>query len=167
MRSYAPCLICQAFMSSATISDPFINRPRLCLWRKIKDRALVLRDYVWTLYEQQEVVLRDLFPVPRARKLQSYDKMELSNGGMIVALPGKDPDKVRSEHPTLIVFDEACFIEQGGCAAKKQSARLGPFSSATLCFLTSTLSSIPNRCTPVRTCYRETHETQQRCRAFQ
>jgi hypothetical protein len=33
---------------------------------------------------------------------------------MIVALPGKDPDKVRSEHPTLIVFDEACFIEQGG-----------------------------------------------------
>jgi hypothetical protein len=79
-----------------------------------QDRALVLRDYVWTLYEQQEVVLRDLFPVPRARTLQSFDKMELSDGGMIVALPGKDPDKVRSEHPTLIVFDEANFILEGG-----------------------------------------------------
>ena len=79
-----------------------------------QDRALVLRDYVWTLHEQQEVLLRDLFPIPQARKFQSYDKMELSDGCMIVALPGKDPDNARSEHPTLIVFDEACFIERGG-----------------------------------------------------
>lgn len=79
-----------------------------------QDRAVVLRDYVWTLYEQQDERLRKLYPVPRSRRAQSFDKLELSDGGIIIALPGKDPDKVRSEHPTIVLFDEACFIEQGG-----------------------------------------------------
>jgi hypothetical protein len=26
---------------------------------------------------------------------------------------GKDPNKIRSEHPTVVVMDEAAFIEQG------------------------------------------------------
>lgn len=79
-----------------------------------QDRAVVLRDYVWTLYEQQHPSLQKLFPVPRPRKAQSFDKLELSDGGLLIALPGKDPDKIRSEHPSLVVFDEACFIEYGG-----------------------------------------------------
>jgi hypothetical protein len=83
-------------------------------WAQDEDRAVVLRDYVWTLYEQQAQVLRDLYPVPRPRIKQSYDKMQLTAGGLLIALPGKDPDKIRSEHPTLLVMDEANFIENGG-----------------------------------------------------
>ena len=82
-------------------------------WAQDQDRSVVLRDYVWTLYEQQDVELRDLFPVPRPRIKQSFNRMELSSGGQILALPGKDPDKIRSLHPSVLIMDEACFIEQG------------------------------------------------------
>src|SRR6266550_1840028 len=50
-----------------------------------EDRSVVLRDYVWTLYEQQDRWLQELYPVPRPRGKQSYDKLELSGGGSIVA----------------------------------------------------------------------------------
>jgi hypothetical protein len=83
-------------------------------WAQDEDRAVVLRDYAWTLYEQQHPELQRLFPVPRPRTKQSYDKLEWSDGGLMLALPGKDPDKIRSEHPTILVMDEACFIENGG-----------------------------------------------------
>jgi hypothetical protein len=42
----------------------------------------MLRDYVWVLYEQQESILKELYPVPRPRLKQSYDKLELSDGGL-------------------------------------------------------------------------------------
>jgi len=77
-------------------------------------RAVMLRDYVWVLYEQQRPILKELYPVPRPRLKQSYDKLELSDGGLLIALPGKDPNVIRSEHPTLLVVAEACFIENGG-----------------------------------------------------
>jgi hypothetical protein len=84
------------------------------LWAQDERRAVMLRDYVWVLYEQQESILRELYPVPRSRLKQSYDKLELSDGELLIALPGKDPNVIRSEHPTLLVVDEACFIENGG-----------------------------------------------------
>jgi len=84
------------------------------LWAQDQRRAVMLRDYVWVLYEQQESILKELYPVPRPRLKQSYDKLELSDGGLLIALPGKDPNVIRSEHPTLLVVDEACFIENGG-----------------------------------------------------
>jgi len=83
-------------------------------WAQDEDRALALRDYVWTLWEQMHPALQAMFPVVRPRIKQSYDKLELTEGGMCLALPGKDPDKIRSEHPTVLVMDEANFIENGG-----------------------------------------------------
>ena len=83
-------------------------------WAQDEDRALVLRDYAWTLYEQQSSVLQKMFPVLRPRIKQSYDRLEFADGGICLALPGKDPDKIRSEHPTILVMDECCFIENGG-----------------------------------------------------
>jgi hypothetical protein len=71
------------------------------LWAQDERRAVMLRDYVWVLYEQQEPILKELYPVPRPRLKQSYDKLELSDGGLLIALPGKDPNVIRSEHPTL------------------------------------------------------------------
>ena len=29
-----------------------------------------------------------------------------------VALPGKDPDRIRKDHPTIVFFDEAAIIER-------------------------------------------------------
>jgi hypothetical protein len=71
-------------------------------------------NYAWTLYEQQAPILKALYPLDRSRDRQSYKQLELKDGGLIVALPGKDPNKIRSEHPTIVVMDEACFIENGG-----------------------------------------------------
>ena len=59
------------------------------LWAQDERRAVMLRDYVWVLYEQQESILKELYPVPRPRLKQSYDKLELSDGGLLIALPGK------------------------------------------------------------------------------
>jgi hypothetical protein len=83
-------------------------------WAQDEDRSLGLLNYSWTLYEQQTAALRGLFPLDRARERQSYRQLEWKDGGQLLALPGKDPDKIRSEHPTIVVMDEACFIENGG-----------------------------------------------------
>ena len=43
------------------------------LWAQDQRRAVMLRDYVWVLYEQQESILKELYPVPRPRLNQSYE----------------------------------------------------------------------------------------------
>lgn len=83
-------------------------------WAQDEDRAVLLRDYAWELYEQQDEQLKKLFPALRPRVKQSYDKLDFADGGELLALPGKDPNKIRSEHPTILVMDEANFIENGG-----------------------------------------------------
>jgi len=46
-------------------------------------------------------------------------------GSWLEALPGKNPDKIRSEHPTIIFMDEAAFNEHGAEAyANALSTRL-------------------------------------------
>lgn len=82
-------------------------------WAIDEDRSLTLLDYAWTLYLQQDEGLKRIFPMERPRDRQSYKQLELKEGGLLVALPGKDPDKIRSEHPTVLVMDEAAFIENG------------------------------------------------------
>jgi len=77
------------------------------------DRAITLLNYAWTLYEQQDESLKRLYPLQRPRIRQSFDKMELADGGVLLALPGKDPSKIRGEHPTIVVIDEASFIQEG------------------------------------------------------
>lgn len=83
------------------------------LWAQDQDRAVILRDYAWTLWEQQDDRLKELYPVLRPKERQSFDRLEFSHGGSIVALPGKDPNKIRGEHPSILLMDEAAFIENG------------------------------------------------------
>jgi hypothetical protein len=68
----------------------------------------------WTLYENQHPSLKRFYPVKRPKVQQSFDRLEFGDGGMLVALPGKDPDKIRGEHPSILFMDEACFIDNGG-----------------------------------------------------
>jgi hypothetical protein len=108
-------MITSWWAAAETLHYVMTHQPsKAIFWAQDEDRSVMLRDYVWTLWEQQKPVLKELYPVPRPRLKQSYDKLELSGGGLLVALPGKDPDKIRSEHPTILVMDEACFIENGG-----------------------------------------------------
>jgi hypothetical protein len=83
------------------------------LWAQDQDRAVILRDYAWTLWDQQDDILKALYPVVRPKDRQSFDRLELARGGSIVALPGKDPNKIRGEHPSILLMDEAAFIENG------------------------------------------------------
>jgi hypothetical protein len=87
---------------------------KVIYWAQDEDRALTLLSYAWTLYEQQSPLFKDIFPLRRPKDRQSYKRLELLRGGICLALPGKDPDKIRSEHPTVVVMDECCFIENGG-----------------------------------------------------
>jgi hypothetical protein len=78
-----------------------------------QDRSLVLRNYAWTLWEQCVPEIRAAFPVVRPRERQSFDVLEFASGAKCSALPGKDPDKIRSLHPARLIMDEAAFIENG------------------------------------------------------
>lgn len=83
-------------------------------WAQDEDRSIKVLDYCWTLWEQQDEPLKQMFALDRTRDRQAYNRMELRNGSWLLSLPGKDPDKIRSEHPSILMMDEACFIEHGG-----------------------------------------------------
>ena len=83
-------------------------------WALDEARALTLLDYARVLYEQQDDTLKQIFPLERPLDRQSYNRLELKDGGILIALPGKDPDRIRSEHPTIVIIDEAAFIANGG-----------------------------------------------------
>lgn len=82
-------------------------------WAQDEDRAIKLIEYAWTLYNEQDSLLKLEFPLNKPRDQQKYDRLVLASGGVCMAIPGKGPDKIRSEHPTIVMMDEACFIEQG------------------------------------------------------
>ena len=84
------------------------------LWAQDQRRSTKLRDYAWVLWEQQDARLKALYPVTRPKEQQAFNRLEFKDGGKLIALPGKDPDVIRSEHPTVLLVDEACFIENGG-----------------------------------------------------
>ena len=83
-------------------------------WALDEARSLTLLDYARVLYEQQDNVFKKIFPLERPLDRQSYNRLELKDGGILIALPGKDPDRIRSEHPTIVIIDEAAFLENGG-----------------------------------------------------
>ena len=86
---------------------------RAIFWAQDEDRATALLDYAWVLYDQMDDQLKAIYPLERPRDQQSFKELELRDGGLIKALPGKDPQKIRSEHPTILVLDEADFIDNG------------------------------------------------------
>jgi len=83
-------------------------------WAQDEDRAVALLNYAKTLYGQQDATFKAIFPLTRPLEQQGYKSLELKDGAVFHALPGKDPDKIRSLHPSQLVIDEACFIENGG-----------------------------------------------------
>jgi len=114
------------------------HQPASCIfWCPDQDRAEKCIDYCKTLYAQQDTRLKELYPLPRRKAQvddQSVYRFELGNGGWLEALPGKNPDKIRSEHPTIVFMDEAAFNENGaeayGNAISTRPKKLLALSSA-------------------------------------
>jgi hypothetical protein len=79
---------------------------KVIFWGPDEDRALQPLDYAWTLWENQVQQLKEAWPLDRPRERQGYMRLELANDSALVALPGKDPDRIRKDHPTIVLFDE-------------------------------------------------------------
>jgi hypothetical protein len=114
------------------------HQPASCIfWCPDQDRAEKCIEYCKVLYAQQDPRLRESYPLPRKKKTvedQAVYRFELGGGGWFEALPGKNPDKIRSEHPTIVCMDECAFNPNGAEAyANALSTRpknLLAFSSA-------------------------------------
>jgi len=111
------------------------HQPASCIfWCPDEDRAVKCISYCKVLYGQQDDRLKRLYPLKRPLDRQAVYSFEFADGGMLDALPGKNPDKIRSEHPTIVFMDEACFNEQGAeaydNAVSTRPAKLVAVSSA-------------------------------------
>jgi hypothetical protein len=80
-------------------------------WGPDEDRALQPLDYAWTLWENQVQRLKEAWPLAPPRAAGVHEE-QLANDSVLVALPGKDPDRIRKGHPTIVFFDEAAIIER-------------------------------------------------------
>lgn len=112
--------------------------PASCIfWCPDQDRAEKCIDYSKVLYGQMDDRLKEIYPLPRMKKRvdqQSVYRFELGSGSWLEALPGKNPDKIRSEHPTIVCMDEVAFnplaSEAYGNAVSTRPRKLLAFSSA-------------------------------------
>ena len=101
------------FFAGLCLHHAMTNRAtKVIFWGPDEDRALQPLDYAWTLRENQVQQLKEAWPLDRPRERQNYVRMELANDSVLVAPPGKDPDRIRKDHPTIVFFDEAAIIEK-------------------------------------------------------
>jgi hypothetical protein len=91
-----------------------MTRPgtRVVTVSKDEDKALVPIQYQRWLWENQEDELKRTWPLARPMGQQSVYALELANDSVLTSLPGKDPDKIRSLHPTYVFFDEAAYMDE-------------------------------------------------------
>jgi hypothetical protein len=114
------------------------RQPASCIfWCPDEARAIKCIKYCKVFWAQQDQRLKDLYPLPRLRKNvedQAVYRFELGGGGWFEALPGKNPDRIRSEHPTIVCMDEAAFNPNGAeayaNALSTRPKKLLAFSSA-------------------------------------
>jgi hypothetical protein len=75
-----------------------------------EDRAVHDVDYCKILWDNSPEALKERWPLKRPLERQPYNRMEIANGSWCIGITG-DPQKIRSEHPTIVVLDEAAHIE--------------------------------------------------------
>jgi len=106
------------WMSIECLHYVMTRQPASCIfWCPDQSRAEKCIKYAKTLYDQQHPDLKKLYPLPRKKSRiddQAVYRFELGGGSWLEALPGKNPDRIRSEHPTIVAMDEAAFNENGG-----------------------------------------------------
>ncbi len=77
-----------------------------------EDRAVHDVRCVKILWENSIDPLKKRWPLKKELHTQPHWRLDLANGSWCTGIPG-NPDKIRSEHPSIVVLDEAAHIEQG------------------------------------------------------
>ena len=77
-----------------------------------EDRSVHCIECVKDLWENSLPRLKKRWPLSKKMENQPYNKLEMANGSWFLGIPG-DPNKLRSAHPTIVVFDEAAFMLRG------------------------------------------------------
>ena len=79
-----------------------------------EDRAVHDVEYCKILWEQSDPLLQERWRPYKGRppKDQPYNTFKLENGSWCMGIVG-NPDKIRSEHPTIVVLDAAADILRG------------------------------------------------------
>lgn len=72
-------------------------------------RSIKVINYVKCLWRLSDPRLKARWKLKRPYERQPYDRFEIANGSWILGVAG-DPDRIRSEHPTYVILDEAAFI---------------------------------------------------------
>jgi hypothetical protein len=67
--------------------------------------------YARTLYDQQDEFLKDLHTLIKPSGEMPGDLMTWKNGSSIHGVP-RGADQVRQYHPSVMFFDEACFLDE-------------------------------------------------------
>jgi hypothetical protein len=88
------------------------TRPFTTVVVQSKDEARAVKPihYMKCLWRNSDQELKDRWPMPRPWDKQPFNKVELSNGSWALGVSG-DPDRIRSEHPTIVLLDEGAFID--------------------------------------------------------
>lgn len=90
------------------------THPATCVGIQSRDerRALKCIEYIKELWKNSIPPLKDGWPIEKPIDKFPAHEFRLTNGSKFVALTG-DPDNIRSEHPTIVILDEAAFMEAG------------------------------------------------------
>jgi hypothetical protein len=84
---------------------------RIVFQSRDEERSLRLVQYARVLWEQSTPRCQRAWQLAKPLNKQAYDRLELANGSTLVGIVGS-ADKVRSEHPTVYVADEAAFMPE-------------------------------------------------------
>ena len=72
-----------------------------------QDKVLEVTDYAAQLWSNQPAWLRARYPL--ATKVPLTSELQFSSGGRVKAIPG-GAEKIRTFHPTLVIFDEFSYM---------------------------------------------------------
>lgn len=103
-----------SWTTSAKCAHMMFTRPATAVvfQSQDEDRAVHDVEYVKCLWKKSLPSLQRRWKVNKAPDDQAYNYFELANGSWCLGIPGQ-PDKIRSQHPTIYVLDEAAHVEKG------------------------------------------------------
>lgn len=78
-----------------------------------EDKAVHDVDNVKILWRNSDPLLKAKWKLAKDLDKQPYDRLEMANGSTFLGIPGKNPDRIRSLHPTIYVQDESAIIARG------------------------------------------------------
>ena len=103
-----------SWLVSAWAAHKMFTRPatRVVFQSQDEDRAIHDVEYVKELWKNSLGALKQKWGHKHRNIDEPYNRFDLENGSSCVGIPG-NPGRIRSEHPTIVVLDEAAHIVMG------------------------------------------------------